>query len=436
MEIKIPYGKDQIKFNIPNNWRLIDIQEPKQKKPIPKNQISSIVKNSLLNPINHKSLKDSIKKDDKVVIVVDDITRPTPTQLIVEPLIDFLLKDIGLKKDNIKIIFALGVHRNMTQDEAVIKLGLNIAKKISWENHYCKHNLTDLGTSFLKTPIKINKNFIDADFKIVIGLIEPHPWAGFSGGYKAVMPGLSGLNTIIKNHELILKSNVKVGNIQNNPFRNDIDEIGKKTNLNFIINCILDSNKELCKIVAGDPKDAFLEGVKVARQNFEIKTSEIADVIIASSSPIDINFGQSCKAAFNTMDILKKNGVMIIVSPCFEGIGKNTITKRILGRKVIKFFTLILPSKILMKIIRLQSDIIELSAGAFQILKFVSKNQLIFLSDGLTEEEKKTLFIVDHVKHPEEAISSAQKILDKNGKKPIKVAIFPQGGCTYPSIKK
>ncbi|MFX1512986.1 MAG: nickel-dependent lactate racemase [Promethearchaeota archaeon] len=436
MVYRIPYGEKELKFSLPDHWRVVSVAEPKKVDQIAEIQINNVVRESFLNPIGTEPLNKLLKPSDKVVIVVNDISRPTPSSLLVKPLIDFLINTVNLPVEDIQIIFGLGVHREMTEIDVKKKLGTNITNQVSWENHNCYDNLVDLKEkSSFGTPILVNKTYIDADFTIAIGLIEPHLWAGYSGGYKAIIPGIVGVHTIVHNHHLLMKKNVQVGKIKNNPFRQDIEEVGKRIGLNFIINCVMNHNKKICEIFSGDPSSAFQEGVEYARSLYEIPIKEQSDVVIAGAAPLGIDFRQSGKACMNTQSALKNGGVMIVISECPEGIGNLRLSEKPPKRGVIKALSRYLPAKMLMKVITKQNPGVEDSSSLFQMFKFLSRKNYIFLTENLTEEERRKLSVADHVTTIEEAFIQADKILgNEKKKKPVKVTIFPFGGCSYPRL--
>ncbi len=176
-----------------------------------------------------------------------------------------LLYELGAKPENIKIIFALGGNRDITEEEAEEKLGKRIATEITWENHSNSKNLVNLGKSTAGTPIFINKTFYDADFKIGVGCIKPHLWAGYSGGAKIVCPGLSGSETIAAHHRRVFDTKCRAGaNYNTNPFRQDLEDIVSKAKLDMILNCTLNVDMEICQIVAGNPKACLSKRCRIS----------------------------------------------------------------------------------------------------------------------------------------------------------------------------
>ena len=428
-------GEEQVTFEVPENWDVIKYAEPQKVPAIPESELSEKIKETLRHPIGCNSLESLVSPSSQIAIAVDDISRHTPAQLLVEPLLD-LLYEYGVSKKNIRIIFALGMHREMTEEDAIKKLGPRVVKEIAWENHQLEKNLVDLGKSKAGTPIYVNKNFYDADVKIAIGLIEPHLWAGFSGGAKCVCPGLIGVETIAVHHKKVLDNKTMVGpDIQINPFRKDIEDIVSRTGTQLILNCILNLDTKICQVVAGEPKAAYEKGVELARPVCEVEVPEMADVIISAANPLGLDFRQSAKAAFNTQYALKKNGALIVVSPCYEGAGNLRASDNPpTVKKIRTLFKLGLKSVVWGTIIKSGYGI-EDAAGVFQMFKFIAKKNYIMCTNNLDEDGRKLAWMCDHATNIEDAIKIAEKIVNPKKNKKIKCIIFPLGGVTYPILK-
>lgn len=435
MSYSLNYGKTEVEFTIPAHWDVIAIAKPEKIAAIPPDALATTIKNTLQDPIGYPPLKESVNESTTVAIAVDDISRHTPAHLLIEPLID-LLYECGVKKENITIIFALGMHRKMTEEDAQKKLGLRIIKEIHWENHELESNLVNLGKSSQGTPIFINQNFYKADFKIAIGLIEPHLWAGYSGGAKCVCPGLVGTDTIAVHHKKVMKETVRVGpNINSNPFRKDIEDITAKAGLNLILNCILNLDTQICHVIAGAPQAAYERGVELARPVCEVEVPDFADVIISASYPLGIDFRQSSKAAFNTQFALRNKGSLIVLSPCVEGTGNLRASDNPPTVKKIRTLFKLGLKPLVWKSILKSGYGIEDAAGVFQMFKFIAKKNFIMCSDNLNEADRQVAWMCSHAKEMEEAIQIADQLIKPSQKgSKVKCIIFPMGGVSYPRV--
>ncbi len=223
------------------------------------------IREAFSNPIGTETLRNIAKGKKTAVIVVDDLSRPTPAYKIL-PLIAKELKEAGVKEKNISIIMGLGAHRPMLREDLINKLGRSIYDSFPVYNHHPFENLVDLGTSSRGTPIRINKLFMSAEVKIGMGCIMPHTYAGFGGGGKIVLPGISGIDTLKANHQSAIRG-IKggLGLTDGNEVRDDIEEIARKVGLDFIVNVVVNSKREVAGIFAGDIVAAHREGVKLAR---------------------------------------------------------------------------------------------------------------------------------------------------------------------------
>ncbi len=316
-EILIPYGKKEIKICIPAK-NLIKFIEPKVLQADFKLE-EEIIKEALENPIHSRPLSEISRYKKNATILVSDITRPCPSYKFLPYIIDELIKG-GIKK--IDIIFGLGMHRKHSYEEQVKLVGsyaCNYANLIDFEIEKCKN----IGETKFKTPIDIYEKVLKTEFLIVTGNIEYHYFAGYSGGAKAVMPGVSSRNSVQANHSMMLEDSSVAGNFYTNHVRQDIEEIGKIVGIDFLFNVILDDNKKIIAAVSGANNIAFIEGVKIYDSIYRIEAEEKADIVITSPGgyPKDINLYQAQKALDNVKEIVKENGSIIFVASCLEGFG-------------------------------------------------------------------------------------------------------------------
>jgi nickel-dependent lactate racemase len=323
---EIPYGKEELTFEIPSEFK-VTVAKGNPKPSIA--NIEKAIKNALLNPINSKRLSDLIKEDDSVCIIVTDITRACPDQEILSGVINEIKSKTNPK--NLTILIALGMHREMNYKEKIEKYGKNIVNNFQIIDHDATddENLVSLGTTKNGTPIKISKFAYNSDFLISIGIVEPHQYAGYSGGYKTLSIGVAGDDTISKTHSrmFIEHKQTRIGNVDGNIFNEDIVEIGKKVGLDFIINVILDDKKNLIDIKAGEPSETYKKLVTIAKQISEISITKSYDIAICGIGfPKDANLYQASRAAsylfYLPTQVVKDGGYIIIPAMCEEGAGK------------------------------------------------------------------------------------------------------------------
>ncbi len=433
MQYSLHYGDNQKKIlDLPDSWNVLNYCDIIEQKGMTDKELKEKLMEGFKNPIGTKGLHELLKKDMNIALLIDDATRPTKCASILKILIEWLKKETPITEDQLKIMIGCGIHRGMTNKEFSKKVGERIANNIRWINHDPHGDMEELGTSSYGTPIQINKEVIEADFCIAIGTIEPHPFAGFSGGSKMIMPGFASISSIIANHEKVIEGNSIVGEVEHNIVRKDIDEIGQIAGLNFIINVISNSNQEPLDVVVGHPYKAHRKGVERSRMIYETPIEEQSDLLIVSANPLYLDARQSGKCALNNKLAVKRGGKIIIVSECPEGMGNIQLEGRQPPKLVIKLLAKLLPKKWLLYFIqKIKKYPIEDSVNLWLMFRLLARNELIFVSK-LTEIDRKKAFIFNHFDNMKEAIQYVEKKRKKD--KPLTVNIMPLGGATYPKI--
>ncbi len=261
----------------------------------------------------------------RVGIAINDKTRLVPYSILL-PLILNPLSNLGIVDAQIDFFVANGTH---VPDIESLSGFLNeiILNRYKFYQHDCvdNENLINLGKTTRNTQVIINKDFYNCDLKISIGNIEPHHFAGFSGGYKTVSIGLAGKQTINENHKLLLDPDSVAGVFYENPVRMDIDEIGKMTGLNYCLNCIMNEHKEIVSIIFDKPDSVMEIGIPIVKSIYMVDVPKKYDYVIASAGgyPKDINFYQAQKALTNAAKICCDGGTIILLAECREGIGSD-----------------------------------------------------------------------------------------------------------------
>ena len=321
MVYEFGFGKEIQKVDIPDNIR---VRELTANKDIEFKAIDADVVNALENPIGSKRLRDIVNPGEKIAIITSDITRPMPTYKVMPALIEELEAG-GVNPSDITLVFALGSHRKQTPDEQ---------KRLAGEYAYNKINVVDsdiddcvhMGVTSSGTPVDITRVVAEADRKIALGNIEFHYFAGYSGGYKAIMPGVSTPAAIQSNHKLMIRPESCAGRLEGNPVREDIEEAGALCGLDFILNVVLDEHKNIVKVVCGDPIKAHREGAKFLDKLYTKEIDCGADIVIVSQggAPKDLNLYQTQKALDNSKHAVKDGGIIILIGSCAEGYGEHT----------------------------------------------------------------------------------------------------------------
>lgn len=379
---------------------------------------SEEVKRSLENPIGTDKLTDIVKPGEKVVIITSDITRPVPSYKIIPVILDELYK-IGVNKKDIKVILALGSHRKHTDEEKIKLLGIRVFEEVDCIDSEV-NDCVRMGVTKAGTPIDIFKVVAEADRRICVGNIEYHYFAGYSGGAKAIMPGVSTPNAIQSNHSKMIQEGAKAGNLINNPVRDDLEEAIKYCPIDFIVNVVLDEKKEIIYSVAGDFIEAHREGCKFLDRIYKKTINEKADIVIVSQggAPKDLNLYQTHKALDNSKHAIKDGGIIILVGSCKEGFGSSIFEKWMTEADN--------PDEL---IVRIRENFM-LGGHKAAAIAMVQKKAKIFLVSEMAPEIVRSIFMEPYT-DVQEAFDDAISNLGNDAK----VLIMPNGGSTLPVLE-
>jgi nickel-dependent lactate racemase len=274
---------------------------------------------ALANPIGTPPLQEMARPGLKITLIVDDNTRFTPTRQIIPVVLDEL-NQAGIPDDDIQAVIASGTHRPMTADEKEEKYGAHVMSRIPVLDHNYKDpaKLVDYGTTERGTRILVNKDVIEADFRIAIGNIIPHHPTGWSAGAKAVLPGVAGEETVAQMH-FLGSLDPALGQLDT-PMRQEMEDYAEKIGLDFILNVILNREGELIDAVAGHFIQAHRVGVEISKQVYGLPIPGLADIVISSTSPLDFDFFQGDKGITSAEPATKPGGEIVLVSGCTEGV--------------------------------------------------------------------------------------------------------------------
>ena len=324
-KFKIPWAAwrepEFIELEFPDTW---NITLSKMNGAEANELSASEIKDAILNPIGTSKLVDLAKGKENVVIVIDDMTRPTRISKIL-PFVLEELDTVGVKKDQITILLALGAHRPMNRQDCILKLGVDIVNTYRIENHHPFINLEFLGKSEIGTPIYVNKTYLNADLKIAIGGVIPHSLAGFGGGAKIVLPGVCGIETLEANHR---GRTGGIGIITD--ARRDIEDIAAKVGLDFSINVISTETGKIAKIFSGHFIEAHREAMRFGLQFYSTEVTKNNQICFFNTFPEDSELEQAQYKAFNILwtapsDLVEKNGAIVIMSSSYEGRGFHSL---------------------------------------------------------------------------------------------------------------
>jgi len=428
-KIMLPYGKGKIELNIPKA-NLVGVAQCKQ-LPKLKDELSTI-NYALDHPINSPRIEQIVMHRKKVCIVVDDVTRPTPTYKLLPPLLD-RLNSVGVTGSDIIIVIATGMHQPVTSKEIELLLGSDIANnyQVVSHNSSSKKEMVYIGRSKSGNSIWINKNVINCDFKILVGYVRPHPIFGYTGGRKSIVPGIADEQTIKYNHRpewVCLNPYCDYLNLANNPSHEDAVDIARRVNVDFILNVVLNKKKEIVKIVAGELVEAWLEAVRVVKQSVLFEINELADVVISSPGnyPDDVNLYQALPYAIvsRKQPVFKKGALMILVAKCQDGLGSEQAFKVL--REAENF------SEVINKLEKYGIKKDEHVAYAFAYFSLLHKINTMVFTEGVDNATLKEIKVEPVIRSLQSSIEQALQIYGKRAR----ILVVPESKNIVVKLRK
>lgn len=317
-KVTIPFDGKPLDFEVPDA-NLIEVLSPGETAPIA--DLDGAITRALANPIGQPPLESWVKPHDTVLIVTDDVTRLTPSDRIIPPILD-RLNTAGVKDSQITCMIALGTHRYMTKAEIRAKVGDAVCDRITVKNHEWKDKtqLVDLGVSEHGTPLIVNKAAVEADVIIGTGAVVPHHIPGFSGSSKIIQPGICGFETTAETHLLSCSERDSLLGLEDNPVRRDLDSMADRIGMKTIFNVVMNAEGGVVGAYFGEMRATFKAAVAKAREIYGIPYHETPDIVIANSCPCDLDFWQSHKAQYPAQRMVREGGVIIVCTPAPEGI--------------------------------------------------------------------------------------------------------------------
>jgi len=329
--IDLAYGKGTVPVDVPLR-NLAKVLRPRPWAALPDPQRA--LERLLLEPIGSPPLSEIARGRSDAVVVISDITRPVPNRVILPPILH-TLESAGIHRKDILILIATGMHRPNEGNELIELVGEEIAASYRVENHSGTdlESHVDLGTSEEGVPLQVDRRYVEADLKIVTGLIEPHIMAGYSGGRKGVLPGICSLETMKVMHGFRMMQHplTTVGRVDDNPFHQTALKLVHRVGVDFLVNVTLNGRRELTGVYAGDLNDAHRAGIAELEEYVVDDIDEPVDIVVscAGGYPLDQTFYQSIKGTLAAREILKPGGDIVLAAHLGEGMGSPSFTAQI-----------------------------------------------------------------------------------------------------------
>lgn len=417
-EYEIPYGLTTCSFKLPEDWN-VSVLAPGTSAGLenPGKAVEDALADTGTRFHPHSGRKS-------VAIAINDKTRPIPHSLLLPTLLNWL-EATGYKREHITLIIATGAHPPMLPEEfnKIVPPDIESNYRIISHDAEDTETLKYLGTTSSGGPCIINRRFAEADLKIVVGGIEPHQFMGWSGGVKSAAIGLGSSAAISANHSLLSREGAGPCRFEGNPVRENVEEMGRLIGVDMALNIVMNSDKEIVAVFAGDPQSVMKSGIEVALDLFTAEVEAPADLVITSAGghPKDINLYQAQKALRHGSAAAKKHAAIILVGACAEGIGSSSYEKWTRGKKSHKE-------------VRESFEREEFRVGPHKAMLFAAdaEQRDVYLCSELADQSVRELLLIP--------ADSIQKIVDKLGKtwrdtglsKAVRVAILPYGSSTVP----
>lgn len=417
-KIFLPYGKEKIPIRLPQK-NLLKVCLLKDKPGVEDN--IKEIKEAIKNPIGSKTISQIAQGKHTAVVICTDITRPTPDKLLIPPILDELNKG-EISDKNIKVIIARGQHRKMTEEEVKEKVGEKVLKRVKVVQHDPDNNLFYLGKSKRGNELWVNEDVVECEVKISTGNIVPHRYAGYGGGAKSILPGISSRETIGHNHLYVETGEAALGKIQGNPVREEMEEAAKMIGLDFIVNTVMNDKNKIVKVVAGNPVKVHRTGVEICKEIYGVKIPEKADIVIASSHPMDISFYQASKTLEAVGHIIKENSTIIMISPCYEGIG---------SKDFLDFLREKSPYDIIKNIKAHKEKNVVAGVISYLIAKCKEKAKIYLISEGIQDKD-----VIEMGMLPAKSAQSVINDVLRNYGDEAKILVLPTASITLPLLKE
>jgi len=434
LTVRLPFEGSEIELTLPEGWRLAGTWRPREAAPL--DDVEGSLTAALAAPIGRPPLQPDELRGKRVLVVVDDGTRPTPIHRYFHTVLGWLTSH-GASLDDVLLLPALGIHREMTDAEMAAKVGAENLAVLTWENHRPRDRAAhvDLGVTSRGTRVLLNRHLAEADVVVCVGAIEPHLLQGFGGGLKMLLPGLAHADTIQANH-LVGASWRKFNYVgtrpEQSPMRLDLEEavamLGKPV---FVVNAVLNERLQLHRFVCGDPIAAHREGVRTAEAIYACAVREPADVVLVTSDPMNADLRQGMKCIGNVEPCAREGGVVLALLGCRNGIGDVAIPPRALSNRWLRrILRLLGPKRVLWFVDKVKKGAgVEERFMAHFSMQVARKLQLVVWSPNLPADTGARMGLFVQVGSPEQLLEVARRFAPPDAT----VHVFPHGGVTYPA---
>jgi nickel-dependent lactate racemase len=415
--IELPYGSGTLSAEVPER-NLVGVYLP---QPVPAcADPEGEIARALAAPLGTPPLRALVRRGETVVVLLDDHTRATPAARIL-PLVLEELRQGGVREEDVTLFITHGTHRLSTEAEVRAKVGEEIARRFRVEQHRCTDESRQvyIGLTSRGTPVWVNRTVVEADRRVGIGHIGPSPYAGYSGGYKLILPGAAALETINVNHSLVPLGFRQPGRVDV-PCRLDMDEAGRMVGLDFVVDVVLSQDEQVVRAFAGAPEAVFQEGVALARTVYEVAVPPDLDIAVAAGYPYDLDLYQAVRAVEYADAIVRPGGSILLVAACPEGVGGDDFY-RLMANPARR------PDDFLRDVAR-RNGMVTFAVLGYALARIKAEKRLYMVTDGIPPAALESMGIV-----PVPSLQAGiDHLLGQYGPE-ARLSVFPSGSTTIPS---
>lgn len=415
MKLGLAYGKEGLEVTLPDGANV----EVLGMRPMPPlGDPAGAVKGALAEPIGSAPLAEMAGGRGSACVVISDVTRPVPNRVILPPILR-TLEESGIPKDRITLLVATGIHRPNEGDELIGMVGEEIVRKYRIVNHHAtvREEMSPLGETCGGVPILVNTTFLAADLRIVTGLIEPHLIAGYSGGRKAICPGISSLETVKWLHgpDILEAPQCVEGVLEGNPFHEAALEIARKARVDFIVNVAMDEARRISGVFTGDLEGAHRAGMAFVEQQVRAEVPEPVDIVVTTGAgwPLDLTYYQALKGVTAALPIVKPGGTILLAAQCAEGIGGPQFTKLMIETESPEAF---------MEAVRRPGFFVTDQWMVEELCKVLRKARVLRYSEGIPPHHRFGL-LAEPVASVEAGVELARRMHGQDAR----IAVIPKG---------
>lgn len=427
----MPLAGAEVALDVPASWEIVASLSPADAPSVADPRAA--LREALAAPMGRPPLARGSLVGKRVVLAVDDFSRPTPVHLFFDALLEHLL-DAGAAPEDLLLLPASGVHRSMTRDEVERKVGRESLAGLRLASHDCQdpRGLVDLGQTSRGTPVLLSRHLVEADLVVCVGSIEPHLLLGFGGGLKMIVPGLAGAETIGRNHmQGVAPDRYNYVGVRESPMRLDLEEAARKLDADLLlVNAILDRELRICRFACGDPVAAHRAGVDLVESVAGRSVAEPVDVAVVASNPLGSDLRQGMKCIGNVAPAVREGGLVMALLECRDGVGDVTLPRAGLPHGMTRAaLRLAGKDRILWLVDRVRGGVgIEERFLAHFSMQVARTRELLVYSPNLPPSIGRRLGVARQLSSAEALVGAGARYAPRHAR----VLVFPYGGATYP----